>query len=460
MTTARLVTLSLLALLFYDSHAQSMAPFKQLRYDEDYAYLKKDSSSNWYTATKFTALSKDKNSWLSAGGDIRYQRLWFNNENWGETPADKDGFLLTRILVHADWHAGNRFRTFVQMQSSQANGRVGTPSPVEENLLDLHQAFADVVFPFQQTSSLTLRMGRQELLYGSQRLVAVRDGPNNRQAFDAARLIYTNSNIKADVFYSHPVQSRPRLFDDGFNDNSRFWGGYLVKNQVPILSNVDVYYFGLWKKNARFDDGAGREIRHSIGGRIWLNKKYWRYDVEGLYQFGDFAGKAIDAWTFSVNTGYKFADTKLKPEIGIKTELISGDATNGDNKLQTFNPLFPRGGYFGLVSLIGPSNLFDVHPSITLDLSKRLFFNIDCDIFSRYSRNDGIYGPNVAMIYPGTKSTKKSIGRQYSTHLEYVPNNFLYFRCEFTWFKAGTFLKEVGPGKDILFAATTVQLKF
>jgi hypothetical protein len=87
-------------------------------------------------------------------------------------------------------------------------------------------------------------------------------------------------------------------------------------------------------------------------------------------------------------------------------------------------------------------------------------FNMDYDIFWRYSRNDGIYGPNVAMIYSGKDSQQKSIGRQYSSNLEYTPNSFLYFRCEFTWFKASDFLQDVGPGKNILFTATTVQLRF
>ncbi|MBS1563371.1 MAG: alginate export family protein [Bacteroidetes bacterium] len=454
------IAITFFTLLFYYGKAQQIPPFKQLRYDEDYSFLKNDSSGGWYAKTKFNPLSKSKNTWLSVGGDIRYQYQWFKNENWGASPADDDGFILTRYLAHADFHAGSHFRTFVQLQSSFANGRVTTPSPVEENQLDLHQAFADMVFPLRQSQTLTMRVGRQELLYGSQRLVAVRDGPNNRQAFDAARLIYNRPDWKADVFFSHFVQSKQQVFDDGFNENNRFWGAYLVKNKVPVLHNADLYYFGLWKKSAKFDDGAGRELRHSIGSRIWFNGKSWRYDIEGLYQFGDFAGKDIDAWTLSVNTGYKFANAWGKPEIGIKTEWISGDASNGDSKLQTFNPLFPRGGYFGLVSLIGPANLFDIHPSLSLDLSKRLFLCIDYDAFSRFSRNDGIYGPNVVMIYSGKNSSSKSIGQQYSTYLEYTPNNFLYFRGEFTWFKAGSYLKESGPGKDILFTATTVQFRF
>lgn len=440
--------------------AQSPPPFKQLRYEEDYTLLQQDSSRDWYKAIKYTPLSTNGQTYLSLGGDIRYQYQWFKNENWGETPKDNDGFILTRYLAHADLHAGKHIRTFVQLQSSFANGKVTTPSPVDENQLDLHQAFADLAFTARNAQSITVRIGRQELLYGSQRLVAVRDGPNNRQAFDAARLLYTRRNWHADLFYSRFVQSKPKIFDDGFTNNTRFWGAYFVKNKVPFFHNADLYYFGLLKKNTRFDDGTGKELRHSIGGRIWDAQKFWRYDIEGVYQFGDFAGKAISAWTFSVNTSYKFAHTPLKPEAGIKTELISGDAQYNDNKLQTFNPLFPRGGYFGLVSLIGPANLFDIHPSLALDLWRGWYFNMDYDIFWRYSRQDGIYGPNAALIYSGKKSSQKSIGRQYSTHVEYIPNRHLYFRCEFTWFKASDFLQDVGPGKNILFTATTAQLKF
>lgn len=441
-------------------NAQVIPPFKQLRYDEDYSFLQHDTGRNWYTKTKFNALSRNRKIFLSFGGDIRYQYQFFKNQNWGESPPDKDGFILTRFLAHADFHAGKHFRTFVQLQSSLANGKEQPPSPVDENQLDLHQAFADVLFSLRHSQTLVFRAGRQELLYGSQRLVAVRDGPNNRQSFDAAKLMYSSKHFKTDAFFSYYVRSKQKIFDDGFNKNTQFWGAYMVANKIPILQNADFYYLGLYKAKAAFDDGKGKELRHSIGARIWKKSGNWQYDLEGLYQFGKFADGKIDAWTLSINTGYKFSRATLKPEIGLKTELISGDRGYDDNTLQTFNPLFPRGGYFGLVSLIGPSNLIDIHPSLTLDLSPRLFFNLDYDIFWRYSKNDGIYGPNVALIYSGKNISSTSIGRQCSTYLEYTPNNFLYFRGEFTWFQAGDFLKMAGPGKDILFTAVTTQLKF
>ena len=440
--------------------SQNIPPFKQLRYDEDYSPLKNDSTSNWYRATKYQPLSTRPNVYLSIGGDIRYQYLKFNNENWGETPNDEDGYLLTRYLAHADFHAGKKFRIFVQLQSSLASGMKEDPSPVDENQLDLHQAFIDVVPFSNKYNSLTIRIGRQELLYGSQRLVAVRDGPNNRQSFDAAKLMYAHKDWKGDLFFSHYVRSSPKIFDDGFNKSTKFWGAYIVKNKLPVIKNIDLYYMGIWKQKAMFDDGMGKEQRHSIGARIWNNKNGARYDIEGLYQFGKFDDKEISAWTFSINAGYKFEEVKLKPELGLKTEFISGNKQYDDGRIQTFNPLFPRGGYFGLVSLIGPVNLVDVHPSVAFDLSNKLLLDMDCDIFYRQSKNDGIYGPNVALIYSGKNTTSKTIGSQFSADLIYTPNNFLFFRGEFTWFKAGNFLREVGPGENISFVAITTQLKF
>jgi hypothetical protein len=85
---------------------------------------------------------------------------------------------------------------------------------------------------------------------------------------------------------------------------------------------------------------------------------------------------------------------------------------------------------------------------------------MDYDIFWRYSKNDGIYGPNVLVIYSGKKSDHKYVGRQFSSDIVYTPNGFLYLRGECTWFKTGEFLTDAGAGKNILFTALTAQLKF
>src|ERR1044072_7001138 len=333
----------LLLLLFIGANAQS------------------DTTHDWYKSIKFIPLSANGNTYLSFGGDFRYQYFYFKNEDFGDEPKDKDGYMLNRLLVHGDLHIGNSFRTFVQLQSSGAGGRPNA-SPVDDNPLELHQAFVDLSNRSTAPLRLTLRAGRQELSYGSQRLVSVREGPNNRQSFDAVKLMAGWKNVKADAFFSHYVAARKGIFDDKFNKNTLFWGNYFTFKQVPVIGGLDLYYLGLQRKEASFDNIKGKETRHSFGTRLFGNAGSWDYDAEALYQFGDIDGRDISAWTASLNTNYKFENCFLQPELGVKTELISGDQKMDDNKIQTFNPLFPRGGYFGLAALIGPANLFDIHP--------------------------------------------------------------------------------------------------
>jgi hypothetical protein len=447
------------ACLCTGARAQHVPAFKPLRYNEDYSSFRNDTNLTWYEKTKFTTLSKSKEAYVSFGGEVRYRYFNIKNEDWGDAPADKDGFVLSRLLLHSDWHFSKHIRTFIQVQSSMANGKLSGASPVDENPLEVHQAFVDIS---DAKKKLIVRLGRQELSYGSQRLVSVRELPNNRQSFDAAKLILSLlPRYQIDLFFSRYVSAAKGIFDDRSNRDIHFWGAYLAMNMLPVLKNVDLYYLGLDKKLATFQDGSNAERRHSVGARIWNSTAGWRYDLEGVYQFGKFGNSSINAFTASANINYKLKKLLLHPELGLKSEIISGDKTMGDDKLQTFNPLFPRGAYFGLAALIGPANLYDVHPSILFDLwNQKLNWSVDYDVFWRFSKADGIYAPNVALIYSSNNSTDAFIGQQFSTDVSYAPNPFLFFRTEITLFKPGGYLKSVSAGKKLLFVGITSQLKF
>lgn len=458
--TMKKITTILLLLMAILSQAQKFPDFKPLRYNENYRFLKSDSlKTDWYKKMKYLRLSDKGDTYLSFGGDLRYQYFYVKNEDWGDSPEDKDGYLLSRFLLHADFHAGKHFRAFIQTQSSQANGKMST-SPVDENPLDLHQAFADFILFFNTEQRAFFRIGRQEISFGSQRLVAVRDGPNNRHSFDAAKFTFDNKHFTADLFYSNDVPARKGIFDDKSVPEKKLWGSYFVIKSIPIVQNIDLYYFRYERAIANFDDGTARENRQSVGTRIWGKRKEWRYDLEGVYQFGNFGNQKINAWTASINTGYRFEGIALHPEIGLKGEIVSGDRKYGDGTLQTFNPLFPRGAYFGLAALIGPSNIIDVHPSVSFELTKNVDLSFDYDAFWRTSVNDGLYAANASLIYSGKESKSKVIGQQLSSEVIWNLNDYLYLREEFTYFLAGSYLEDVSPGKDILFVGTTLQLKF
>ena len=436
------------------SIAQSTVNFKSLRYDEDYSTLSLDSNATFYSKMKNTSLDKNHNFSLSIGGELRSQYQFFKNENWGDAPEDNNGFLLNRALLHTDLKFKNKLRLFTQLQSSTAISRI-TPNAVEKNELDIHQLFLDYYF-INSVEKLTLRLGRQEVLFGSQRLVSVREGPNSRRAFDGAKLMFNSNTSTLSAFYLHEVNNVPDVFNDKITSNHKLFGTYNQFKKINYVQNIDLYYLGTYNKKAVFSNGIGIENRSTIGTRIWNTSSKWSYDFEAVYQFGKINGQQISAYTLSSNTS--FATNKTK--FGFKTEVISGDLKKEDNRLNTFNPLFPRGAYFGLAALIGPENLIDAHPYLEYEITDRIVLGLGYDMFWRYSKYDGIYGANVKPIFDVSTSDQRNIGTQLGLNFEFQVNPFLNLTLEGTWFNNGKYIKEVSTGKDIYFTAFTMQYKF
>lgn len=447
-----------LLLMYNMVFAQALPEFRQLRYDEDYSSLRTDSSRTGYRSWKYIPLSKQGNSYLSIGGETRWQYFFIRNEGWGDVAKDSNGYWLNRNLLHLDLRFNERMRLFTQLQSAFSISRIDA-SPIDENPLELHQAFADIEIGQRDQHTLVIRAGRQEMLYGSQRLISVREGPNNRQSFDAIKLLTTTDRHRVDIFYGYYVSARAGAFNDRPGTNTGLWGIYAVQKKIIGNINIDFYYLGIRRASASYDDITGKEKRHSAGFRWWTNTGNWQYDFEAVYQFGSVAKSRIHAWTTSINMRYQFENARSKPAIGLKSELISGDKKYDDGRIQTFNPLFPRGAYFGLAALIGPANLMDIHPSFSVSPGK-WELNMDYDVFWRQRLNDGIYAVNTQLLYSGKASANKYIGGQWSTSASYNGSRFFSVTAECTYFRAGRYLKDVSAGKNILFAGITAQLKF
>lgn len=110
-----------------------------------------------------------------------------------------------------------------------------------------------------------------------------------------------------------------------------------------------------------------------------------------------------------------------------------------------------KDAYFGLAGLIGPSNLIDIHLSIALDLTEKLGFQIDYDVFRRSSIHGVLYAPNMQLLHSGDNTTERFIGTQLIANFDYNVNPFLTVSVEGSWFDAGSFLKETGSGKDYFY---------
>ena len=253
------------------------------RYEEDWSFLSDPAKrDDFWDRIKFIPLNEDRNIFLSLGGEIRETYERFHNTNFGLSPDDQDGYLLQRYLFHVDFHAGERFRFFGELNSSLEDGRTGGPRPLDEDKFDVHQGFVDfVVLKPRENSSLTLRVGRQEMAFGSGRMIDLREGPNVPLSFDGFRLSWKSPEWQVDGFATRPVQNKPGVFDDPPQHDFAFWGLYATHPLHQTQRKAfDFYYLGLDLKHAVFNQGAGHEKRHTLGARVWGERGQWVDSVE------------------------------------------------------------------------------------------------------------------------------------------------------------------------------------
>ena len=148
--------------------------------------------------------------------------------------------------------------------------------------------FADVRLALKRDgrAALTLRPGRQLLTYGSGRLIDVRYGPNVLQTFDAAKAFIETDGWRVDAFYARPVDHRPGEFDDRTDDRQSLWSLYGTLNPSGAPLGLDLYYIGYLNGAAVFAERAGRELRHTLGARLFGEARGWGWNFEFIYQFG------------------------------------------------------------------------------------------------------------------------------------------------------------------------------
>lgn len=439
----------------------SPPPFGFNRAEESYQYLREPACRNgFWDPVKYMPFEASGTWYLSLGGEARERYEYFSNPNWGAGPPGS-GYFLQRYFFHGDLHMGEQLRLFAQLQSSFENDRNGGPRPTDKDELDLHQGFLDLKIDLGEDGVFTLRSGRQELFYGSQRIISVREGPNVRQSFDGFRTMFNTGDIKVDTFVTRPVETNRYVFDDGTENDRWLWGVYSVLPLPRIpKGNIDLYYVGYYNREAHFDQGTAPETRHSVGTRLWGSPKPFDYNFELIYQWGSFGSGEIQAWTVASDTGYTCDHLPLQPRFSLKADITSGDKDPNNPDLQTFNPLFPKGAYFSEDGLIGPLNHMDLNPSADLHVKDGIILSVNWDFFWRESIDDGVYNNAGALVRSGKNSTARYIGSQPQAQLEWKIDRNLTFVAIYAHFFAGDFLRETGPNLDIDYFTSWITYKF
>lgn len=451
--------------------------YTPVRWNEDYSYLANAPKSDYMDPLKYISLGQP-DWYVSLGGQVRERYEYYNNFNFAPPglAQDDDGYFLTRLFAHADFHFGKEFRLFVQGKSSMEDGREGGPRPIDADEVDIQQLFADYRFSLGGKDSATVRFGRQDMLFGAQRLISPLDWTNTRRTFEGGRGTVVTGNNTLDLFWVRPVNVEKEELNDGDGETS-FAGVYDTLSLPECFkgggTKLEAYFLALNRTNARFAvnavGDARDEDRYTIGARFSSNPKPWDFDVELDYQFGNFGDQSISAWSVAAEVGYTLADCPTAPRLYLGFDAASGnDNSDSGGTFSTFNQLFPLGhAYFGYIDVIGRQNIVDVHPGVELALiqnakyAKKVSFRTDYHLFWRQNENDAVYtvaagaasSPNAAGVLRGASgSSELFIGSELDFLITWQFDRHIQIYGGYSHFFAGDFIEQTGASEDIDFA--------
>jgi len=301
-----------------------------------------------------------------------------------------------------------------------ASGPVGTgSSPESDGPFDLQQAYINIgnhkQFP------VSLKLGRQELNFGEQRVVGPLAWNNVGRQWDAAKLRWQTPWFAAEAFSSMLVMPDDNAFNRP-NDKEIFSGLNLTTKKIPKLWSE--FYF--WSRNVDRDaNTAERGLTpppfrppeaqdiYTVGTYLKNSTNDWQnvdFGVQAYYQFGNFAdfreaaGKGPrrehEAWAAIASAGYTWKESSMIPRLGAEYSFGSGDSNPNDQKHNTFVHLYPTGHlFYGYADFASLQNLHNFRLRSSFMPLPRVRMSLEGHFRMLDSVNDNFY--NVAGLPRG-----------------------------------------------------------
>jgi hypothetical protein len=439
---------------------------------------------------------------LTISGEARIRYEIRTNADFGGRSAAGNGqsnesAASHRIRVGVGYDLTPDVSFFAQIQDARIYGSegtgavsgIGTVSSANNNGtgVDLHQGY--ILVKNLLAPGLSLKAGRQEIIYGDNRLFGNFGWSQIGNAFDAVKLSHSSQMADVDVFWARIAETEGAAGCTGglaascggviFNGagtkgttDQDIYGLYVTLKPVANWT-IEPYYFLLKDSRAAgttaLNTGqASSQARSTLGGR--LNGKAGGLDatLEAAWQFGSISDNAlanspsdnlhINAYAGAFKAGYTMDAVPMKPRIGIEVDYASGDNCQHDGaktggavgssscaaggKFNTFDNLFPTNhfhyGYMDLMAwrnMVNYQVMFDVKPSPVSKLQVNFIIHrLANHLDNWYRAGQAVYGTT------GGANTSSSIGRELDIHYWHTLKEKFKFEIGYGHFWAGDYI--------------------
>lgn len=374
---------------------------------------------------------------IEFGGEIRI-RPEVREDDLNNSIRGVDSHIEQRVRFNVKARLNDDLTAFIQFQDSRVWGEEVLFS-LRDQGVDLHQAYIDVNRFL--TDDLSLRIGRQELSYGDERLVGAFDWNNVGRSFDAIKAVYAKKSWSADLFAARTLNFRNvRFLIPGEEDNDffrpppyeDFYGAYLKFFNDDPNRKLELYSFllrdtfilldrfGRTDSTNIYTTGTRQELKFGGG---------FHYVGEVAFQTGHVGPSNHRAVALATRVSKRF-NFDRSPRVAFEYDFATGDGDLLDGRSREFIPLFPDNHrHHGYIDFIGWRNIHDFRLSFGFNPVSRLDFDADYHRFYLH-KGDGqwLSAFGVPLGFDRFADSTREIGQEldltvsfpYKEHIEIV----------------------------------------
>jgi hypothetical protein len=368
-------------------------------------------------------------------------------------------YLLTRNYIGLQVRPAKFLTGYIQSIDTHA---LGLPlNEVAANMRDVfddRQAYLDF-----HLEKVHIFAGRQELRYGSERLVGISDWTNNSRTWDGFLGRIGDKN-RLDVFSTSVVAVHPTSLDK-HGAGLTFHGAVgTIGTWVPHMAIQPFVYIKSFPRVASQQGTFGTETITTPGVEAAGNIP-GGFDFDGLIalQRGSYSNDSVVAHAGYIKAGYTSQTIFLKPRLLGEYDYASGNTRKDLTKINTFDQQYPSNhNAFGLTDLFGFQNIKQERINADLTPAKRVTVLLQQEWLQVASRFDNIYSGSAGTVVkaPTTGLSSDDIGREFDASAKWAINDYVVMNVGVGHFSPGAAMRENGHGAPLTMGYVSLTYRF
>jgi hypothetical protein len=397
-------------------------------------------------------LNKELPTWLKFSGEFRGRLEGFTGGSF--KPDTSDLYYLNRLRINLMIQPVNWIKVFAQTQDSRVFFKNQHPSaPPYQNTWDLRQGYLEL--GDSENGVLGIRTGRQEMIFGDQRLIGVSDWTNTTRTFDAVRVTLRPADgVRLDAFASSVVVPVDGTFDHhkAGDDLHGLYGGL-----TKLIPNAVIEPYELWRVSPRIKNESGvvANLDEFTTGLRCVGKlpRGFDYGTEMDLQRGSLGSDQIRAWAGHWVAGYTIASLLYQPRLLVEYNYASGDDNPKDGIRGTFDQLYPSGhDKYGLTDQVGWKNMKDLRTGVEMKPAKRWKTSAIYNDWYLADPHDALYNSSATVIARNPAGVLAThVGQELDGQVSVALYATMQIAFGFGHIFPGEFLKVSTPGKSYNF---------